>query len=252
VVRRFVLRAVVVVAGTTWMLAAPGCLADRRSLLLAGTEDGGGADGGGDANPGRCDPVRQTGCAVTQKCTVDDNGAPTCVPDGSKGTRTTCTPSPDSCVKGNYCASIGGGGTMCRQFCERQSDCTQPPPTGQPTNEAYCAFAFTDGASVRLCSTPCNPAPYLGPSGCPNRIRCNYGNLGGVLITDCQGATGGGLYNDPCTTSDDCDDGYTCITSLCRPFCRTGYDADCGGGGYTCESGGGGAAFGVCCPPGGC
>ena len=67
-----------------------------------------------DAGTGTCDPLAQTGCTSTQKCTWIDDTATTghigCVANGTMATGAACTfgavgPSTgfDNCVRGDYC-----------------------------------------------------------------------------------------------------------------------------------------------------
>lgn len=240
--KRIGLRSALLVATAVGLLLVPGCLADKRTLTLG---DGRGGDGGVDGPlnvaPGPCDPPKQTGCDDGLKCAIDiDTGATYCTADGTMPTRSGCSFDPDDCVAGNVCLGV------CRQLCERNDDCKQPPPAGQPTNEAICAFEVPN-SRYRVCSTPCNPVPRVGPSGCPAGIACSYGNLNGILITDCNRLRGTGRDGATCSTQEDCADGYYCTTTnRCRAFCRNGFDDDCLASDVCTPASSG--MFGLCCP----
>ena len=233
-------------------LVLPGCLAEKRTLVLEGapgaTDAGGIKDAPSVPNPpGACNPITQTGCASNQKCALDSMNEVECAPPGIRAVRTSCNLEPDNCVAGHVCTPVPRASTnVCRQLCARKEDCKQPPPQGQPTNEAFCAYTLAN-SSYRVCATPCNPVPTLGVSGCPAGSACIYGDAGGVLITDCGRVRGSGANGSPCNNSDDdCADGYFCNTSVCRAYCRNGLSSDCAGG-YVCVQIQAGAAFGACC-----
>ncbi len=235
------------------------CLADKRTLQVGGGDGGNPEDSGGTVDPDAgdqdtgvaapCDPVKQTGCGATEKCSLNSKSETTCVADGNRTTGSPCTLAPDSCVKTNICLSPTGA-PYCRQFCAKNADCTQSSPPGQPQNEPLCAFEVTK--TVKVCSVPCNPVPTIGKSGCVSGVACVYGNLGatGLALSDCNRKAGNGRNDSACTsTGNECADGFTCVTK-CRAYCRSGSDIDCDGGpGYTCVPIATGAPFGVCCPP---
>jgi hypothetical protein len=247
-VKRFALRTTLVAVAALLTLVVPGCLADKRTLLLAGADGADGDDGGSDsAGPiGPCNPARQSGCATTQKCTLVNN-RPSCVADGTKGVRTLCTGTPDNCTRGNLCVAFGPGSPpgMCRQFCERDSDCTQSPMGA--SNDPHCTFKLS-GTPHKVCSTPCNPVVAQGMSGCPSGLACIYGNVDGVLLTDCLRKDGNGFDGDSCTTDEHCAEGLFCATNVCRYYCRNGFNSDCGGS-YTCVTADSSYRYGACCPP---
>jgi hypothetical protein len=239
------------------LIAGASCLPDKRTLEAASGDDGGGSDDGGggddagmdaapDTGPTHCDLVKQTGCPG-QKCTVDSKGASVCAPAGTRTTGQTCAGTPDNCVASDVCATLSGTPPMCRQFCLKNADCSQVGPATEPTNEPYCAFTF-GSSGLKTCSVVCNPVPTLGVSGCPSGAACVYGNLNGVLATDCNRSPGAGTDGATCSAATGCADGYNCVGTHCRAHCRTGFDADCSLTSYTCVSAPG-AAFGQCCPP---
>lgn len=242
-------------------LLTDGCLADKRTLSIGGGDGGTGDETGPRPNPEEdagpepgetlpCDPVKGTGCLESRKCTVDSKDNAVCANNGTRKTGQSCTaPFPDSCLKSNVCTGPSAASAFCRQFCTKNSDCTQPSPSGQPTNEPLCAFDYD---KFKVCSTPCNPVPASGASGCVPGVGCIFGNLNGLYVTDCNRAAGAGANNGPCTKNEDCADGYLCgSANKCRPYCRQGFNTDCPAGGYTCEQIAPGQPFGLCCPPSG-
>lgn len=261
--RSFFVQSFFVASSLAIALLTDGCLADKRTLQVGPGDGGTSGDGGPLPNPDEdastepgetlpCDPIKQTGCLETRKCTFDSKNNAVCGNNGTRKTAQSCTVTfPDTCLKGNICTGPAVGATFCRQFCSKTADCTQPAPSGQPTNDPVCAFETGIG-SFKVCSTPCNPVPAAGPSGCAAGVACVFGNLNGLYISDCNHASGSGRDDAPCSKAEDCADGFICATNKCRSYCRNGFDADCVKSGYTCEAAiGTGQPFGVCCPPSG-
>jgi hypothetical protein len=243
----------------------------------AGGADAGGGEGGADAaheaavdagpdvygDGGRCDPLRQTGCAPQDKCIADP---PACVPSGTVPMGGTCTGIPDNCVRGDLCA-VTGDAIMCSQFCVGDSDCpaggVASGPTPEPANVSRCANELTgtlSGATYPLCTVPCNPVTSTGPTGCLTQLACQYRvTAAGVEITDCNGY---GLVAEgaSCASTADCARGLACSAApdagkgACRAVCRAGHDADCAVAGDTCHATPGvqQPMFGLCCPASGC
>jgi hypothetical protein len=218
-----------------------------------------------DLAPPPCDPVAQSNCPSGHKCTVSGSGT-VCVPNGTVATGAICTPSPDNCVPGDYCYSDGQNVRWCEHFCKIDSDCRGggAGPLSS-SNVAWCAFAV---GSSRGCTTPCNPVPAAGASGCVSGSKCdayNYTGSGGAggsgggstsEVTDCEviGAGGDGVT---CTYDTDCLAGYGCFShgggaSSCRPYCRMGNNADCTIAGETCHTVTNWVFIGACCPAAGC
>jgi hypothetical protein len=258
VTRSFIWKSFFAATVVTVAVSANGCLADKRTLTI-GPGDAGSTDDGPRPNPEEdaatepgetlpCDPVKQTGCLETRKCTLDSKNKAVCGNNGTRRVGQSCAIAfPDTCIKGTVCNGPTTASTFCRQFCSKTADCTQPAPAGQPTNDPVCAFEF---GSFKVCSTPCNPVPKAGPSGCVSGVGCVFGNLNGVYVTDCNHIAGAGTNDAPCTKESDCADGYLCTGTKCRAYCRNGFDTDCVNNGYTCEAAiGAGQPFGVCCPP---
>lgn len=111
--------------------------------------------------PTTCDPLAQTGCQATEKCTwVDDgtgaNGRNQCVPNGTVALGGACTFTGgandyDNCVRGEYCTN----GT-CETICN--------PAGGTPMCDAQHACQVYDGVfgvsgseTGGVCDPSCNP-----------------------------------------------------------------------------------------------
>jgi len=213
------------------------------------------SDGGSDAGAA-CDPVAQTGCPPSDKCTVSP---PTCVPTGTVTTGGACGPV-DDCVAGDLCTSDGTS-EECREFCNTDSDCKQPAvasgSTPEPGNVGHCLITIP-GTSYELCSIACNPVTAAGASGCAAGLGCIYSGATGVPeLTDCE-TLGTGAEGAACTSTADCAAGLACLnngtTSYCRTVCRSGTNADCTVAGDVCWPPGGvtNPMFGFCCSSTGC
>ncbi len=125
-----------------------------------GSPEGGARDAGGDAGP--CDPVMQTGCGATGRCTwvMDDGGTQlACVADGTLDVHSSCSVPPsgsDDCRRGLICS-----GGSCERICD---------PTAGPT---ACPTHFTCGPGLGdagVCEATCDPVRqtrgYDGAAAC--------------------------------------------------------------------------------------
>jgi hypothetical protein len=224
-------------------------------LLTGSTPDDGGAPDDGPAGP--CDPVKQTGCAATDKCTADINGgALSCVPDRNMNLGTECSPAgtdpvpaTDPCKKGLWCVPDTQNGLFfsCRQFCSVDADCTQPPVISAD-NKGHCLIKITSANKHEFCSLACDPTNTDGVAGgCVNGTACRVNVLTNLEYTNCESDRGAQGEGAACP----CQDGLTCFKNICRkpclittPICLSG---------TTCTPPFGGAKpYGFCCPGGNC
>lgn len=203
---------------------------------------------------GSCTLVPQGGCPSGNKC-VYTLGQANCIPFGTTAPGQLCNA--DTCVKGVQCDNPFGPPTLCRQLCVSDSDCTQAPPSNEPTNSGLCVIGVATSQGTKLCSIPCDPVP-SHTSGCASGLACHvFANSGtNGEDTDC-GTAGTAEDGESCTTNLDCVTGFTCVESgggpsHCRPVCRINTNSDCTVNGESCVSITGRVRFGACCPGAGC
>jgi hypothetical protein len=190
-----------------------------------------------DSTPG-CDPVCQTGCCTTEKCTTLNAGMEPnavgqlgCIPNvPARALGETCDHTSagtvkrsDNCSPGLICVD-GNSASVCLKLCRTDADC------GVGTNskcETRPIEVPTGSFKAKVCGlppTPCDPTLGLG-SGCPPARVC-------YLVTSDKAAgdtticefTSGEIRNMACTYSRECLAGSTCATAgmgagYCRPVC---------------------------------
>lgn len=196
-----------------------------------------------------CDPVCQTGCCTTEKCTalsIGVGGTTTATLgcsklEGQRHLGETCDPSNaftstrnDSCEAGLLCI-VGNSDAICMKLCRDDEDCA----TG-----TKCQMRFIDGPSpsatkptysASVCgppNTPCTPAGQA-TAGCPDGQTCYLitpdKNAGDRTVCDItSGDKGNGAS---CTYPFECLPGWTCPATgpgagRCQPVCaRAGTSA---------------------------
>lgn len=178
-------------------------------------DDTGPDDGTDDGNPTLdCDPVAQTGCAASEKCTVVESVGEvtyTCVNDDeSLDPYSQCTPAlgtgMDGCIGGNACFADEMDNGLCVPLCLDSGDCQMALCVSPPTTTAtYCA-------------NECSPfeASCTAPMQCRramDRFVCEF-----ARVSD----TGG--QGDPCalSTDDGCGEGFVCLPGELVPSCTEG------------------------------
>lgn len=177
-----------------------------------------------------CFPFSNNGCSAGNACVFAQGAStPSCATAGSSGAGEPCTGS-SGCAVGTTCLSIVGDGTACRQYCHLGAD-------DCPAN-TYCgAFQTIDATTIGLCFPKCDltgRAHATPPFGaCPAGTRCNTTVSGSVACFP----AGPGTDGAPCTTPNDCADGYSCASSnppRCRHWCKAGDSSLCPGA-TTCQ-----------------
>lgn len=237
--------------------AGDGDLAAPADGSTDGPVDLQGADlAGADLAQTMCDPVAQTGCGASDKCTLSSSG-PVCEANGTRQNGQDCGGPSEDCVKGTLCTIESTTLDQCRAFCATDTDCKQPAPAGTPAgNVPHCVITLT-GTPYKVCTVACNPVAAVGASGCAAGLACQiYRTPAIVQGSDCA-APGAGGDNADCTANDDadCAPGFGCITDQtmsrrCRQICRANTNADCTvGGGYTCVMPADATMWGFCLPP---
>jgi hypothetical protein len=200
-----------------------------------------------------CNPITQTGCISGQKCVGDG----TCQADGTQRIGEACSIDTDqhsNCAAGSAC-TIGEG--LCRQYCYKDSDCTQGSGPGGSPNNPYCAIGA--GATMpKLCTLPCNPVAAAGSSGCAAGFACYHNDAyqSQPENTDCERpgtvVTGASCLTVQCAPNNTCVHGGVTMMDICRQNCRLGVAADCPSG-YACaQFTGQQLSYGFCCPSTGC
>ena len=189
-----------------------------------------------------CNPYCQIGCSDEEQCTFTGSSIG-CDGVGEAGIGETCNNSID-CQKGMACFSLNSDPvSVCRQFCQGDSDC----PADRKCTQSV---TFDNGAfEAKFCGDPvigCNAFE----STCGDGQGCYYGNG----TTKCMPA--GTKEKDAlCTGANDCKSGLHCLVT-CREACSTNADnADqpkckdvCGGGDDDIKELSPENGFGVCVP----
>jgi hypothetical protein len=201
-----------------------------------------------------CDPVCQTGCGCTQKCSVKHDATIACLPlmGPPRATWDTCDIASygsdlqdDTCVPGDICLQPGGAGGAahsCFQLCRTDKDCLALAPTGadaaadgaappcvsRPVGTAPSGFA---APMARVCDVPYMDCDPVASSGCPMaRPDCYLVSPDPVTKADrticdfVEPDTGGN--GRACSSSRDCFEKWTCPTGdvpgagVCHPVCN--------------------------------
>lgn len=87
---------------------------------------GGGGAGGGSGKIVCSDPVNNTGCPASQKCTLDCTMSTgfVCAGKGAKGNDEPCSGgTTDDCAAGYVCVSFMMASPRCARFCNGNTDC---------------------------------------------------------------------------------------------------------------------------------
>lgn len=187
-----------------------------------------------DATPaGPCDPVAQTGCGETQKCSIAPSptvGEPpmlACVPaTGTKLVLDSCTPatatSADDCVPGLACR--GDSDPRCLAFCADQPDTC--------SGADICLFSEDlDGdlnADVRYCARLCD---VLGQDCDQSGVSCYPTRDGEICVPEGAGSAPVG-EGQSCEFANSCAEGLGCFRVGSSPnwLCFKVCDANNAGG----------------------
>jgi hypothetical protein len=199
-----------------------------------------------------CDPVCQTGCLCTQKCSVKHDETIACLSlQGEAKTWDTCQilmydlpDQNDTCIAGDICLLPGGAGysgEYCFQLCRNDQDCQALAPTGADAAAAGAAppcvprpVGSMDSSKhipvANVCDVPYATCDPLADTGCPpNRPKCYLVSPDPSTNDDrfvCDYEPGTGYNGFPCSASRDCVDKWTCPTgarrgaNVCHPVCN--------------------------------
>jgi len=202
-----------------------------------------------------CDPVCQTTCCTSQKCSaLYNNGGPSattklgCVDNvGTRALGDGCdvyeagsSNRHDNCAPGLICVA-GNVGNYCLKLCRGDDDCNGTACELRPLELAK------EANSVSVCGlapATCDPASTSTSSnaGCAANHVCYLverpGSSDGQTV--CEIRSGGTARNLSCTQSRDCLAGLTCPTvgaaaGICRPVCSRKNTPDGCPTGTTCQ-----------------
>jgi len=105
-----------------------------------------------------CEPSLQVGCGEGERCTLNEEGAPSCRPSNSEGAQEgeRCEQS-EGCVDGLACLSLSAV-PQCARFCAldqggelADAQCAEGSPY------ARCLAKLPERADIGVCVTPCDP-----------------------------------------------------------------------------------------------
>jgi len=182
-----------------------------------------------------CDPVCQTGCCTTEKCTAENrasDGSSTAALGCSSGswlrnegetcdvTNAGTTLRTDNCLPGLLCVT-GDADKICMKLCRGDADCAGGVTCESRQIERPGAYL----ASV--CGLPaaaCNPLSSVLSTGCPAGRTCYLVRSSAGDRTECDISGGEGTNAVSCKAVSDCLPGWTCPltgpgAARCRPVC---------------------------------
>lgn len=206
----------------------------------------------------KCDPVCQTGCCTSQKCSaLYSGGGPSastslgCVENiAARGLGDRCdvqgvaTPGRhDNCSPGLICVE-GNVGSFCLKLCRGDGDCSAAGTKCEPRTLELAK----DSNAVSVCGlapTSCDPTLNGASASCSANLVCYLLAAGepGSDQTVCEIRSGETARNLSCTKSRDCLAGLTCPTAgpgagICRPVCSHKATPDGCPPGTTCQASG--------------
>ena len=182
--------------------------------LLAACGGGGGTttikvvDSSGDTGPMVCNPLMQTGCQSTEKCTwIIDATTPMyvghigCVPDGTAAVGAACmfgaagATGYDNCSKGGVCSAFGTPMTAgtCKQVCDNQGGA--PMCDGSHVCVTYSRLfstGATSPAAAGVCDLACNPLADNDFDGSAGSATKSGNTCGSNYQIGCYGIPSGG------------------------------------------------------------
>lgn len=212
----------------------------------------------------RCDPVCQTGCCTSQKCSaVYNSGGPSSTTSldcfgnvGPRGLGERCdvlgaatSSRSDNCSAGLICVE-GNVGNYCLKLCRGDGDCDG---TKCEPRTLELAKASNVASVCGLAPTACDPTLNAASAGCPANHVCYLVEPGGTSngATVCEIRSGETARNLSCTRSRDCLAGLTCPATgpgagICRPVCSRKTTPDGCPAGTTCQEESGADTYNFC------
>jgi len=205
-----------------------------------------------------CDPVCQTRCCTSQKCSAVYNGEGPSANTGFRCFDSTATRRlgercdvqgaatqnrQDNCAPGLICVE-GNVGNYCLQLCRGDGDCAEAGTRCEPRT-IELAKAANSVSVCGLAPTTCDPTLNAASAGCPANLVCYLveSNQSQGDKTVCEIRSGETPRNLSCSRSRDCLAGLTCPTSgpgagICRPVCSRAATPDSCPPGTTCQASG--------------
>lgn len=203
--------------------------------------------------PGKCDPLCQTGCdGCHQKCSVNTAGTFTCNDPasglvGMEGDTCEIVSSgselqTDQCAPGLVCVDLACK-SQCAKLCRVDGDC----PGSTCTRNYVTGFKICDVKAV-----DCNPVRALGATKCPGTAQGCYlsATITDRTVCDCPGASQ--AEGKTCMLSRDCLPGLACVDATgttdfrCYIVCSLqGATSGCTGA-QTCHALNGSTKYGYC------
>lgn len=160
-----------------------------------------------------CDPVAQTGCNGTEKCTVvlqaGEVGYACVSDDGSADPYGDCQSALgsgiDGCPAGYACLDDEAESGLCVPLCLDSSDCT----------DAVCVPELE--YAIPYCANECSPFE----GGCDSPLQCRRLNDRFACTFVRPDDTGG--QGEPCTPQEDagCAEGFVCLPGALVPTCAS-------------------------------
>lgn len=160
-----------------------------------------------------CDPVAQSGCSGTDKCTVvvqaDEVGYVCVNDDGNLDPLDDCQPALgsgiDGCPAGHACLADESGSGLCIPLCLDSGDCT----------DAVCVPELEH--DIPYCAADCSPFE----GGCNSPLQCRRLNEQFACTFVRPDDVGG--QGEPCTPQQDagCGEGYVCLPGALVPMCAS-------------------------------
>lgn len=164
-----------------------------------------------DDTPTGCDPVAQTGCPSSEKCTIvrmSEELAYGCVDDASTlQPLDPCTPQlsdgMDGCPPKTVCLADESGSGLCVSHCGSDGDC----------DSGICLDDPLEG--VPFCATECSPFE----DACPAPLQCRRNDIRFACKFASDADVGGA--GSACSPTEDtgCAEGFTCLPGALVPEC---------------------------------
>ena len=180
-----------------------------------------------------CELVSQTGCDLDERCTLDRDGSPVCLPFSTEplSVNAPCERS-EQCPVGTGCVSQSGH-AQCMLFCE-VADTGEGNRLCQQSlgDQSECALSLSPRDEVGVCTAPCDPRPQsqrsieMRPLGDGTAQDCSEGESCHLAI-GAEFATcappGQLMEGSRCDVSASCHAGLSCILDRFGARCSALY-----------------------------
>lgn len=202
-----------------FLAATPACESDDGSGSSSGNpSDGADGDVADEDSPGgcgydapgewACNPMCDESCGEVETCTYSA-GAFLCAVKGQVAVNDACDPVDSPCARGACLTPAGGGPRVCRELCLDNDDCS---------GTAACNVILSVDFDVRACGAPLETCELLVQDCAPGEGCYFAGDKGNVCLP-----AGPGSQDSPCTYTNDCAAGHTCMpvdgVEICVKLC---------------------------------